>query len=57
LDAWVKEEELREFEYNNSLEVGPAIHFCESEKGVMLGEEDKVHSKNLMESLKSSFQL
>jgi hypothetical protein len=38
------------------LEAGPTIHFCEPEKGVMLGEEDEVQSADLMESLESSFQ-
>jgi len=42
LDAWIREEELREAEYINSLEVGLTIHFCELEKGVMLGEEDEL---------------
>jgi hypothetical protein len=56
LYVWIKEEEHIEVEYRKSLEVGPTIHFCEQEKGVILGEEDEFESLDLMESLKISFQ-
>jgi hypothetical protein len=42
LHAWIREEELREDKYINSLGEGLTIHFCEPEKGVMLGVEYEV---------------
>jgi hypothetical protein len=56
LKAQIREEELREVEYRESLETGPTVHFCEPEKGVMFGEEDEVQSIDLMKSLEISFQ-
>jgi len=37
------------------LGAGPIVHFCETEKGVMFGEEDEVHSIELMKNLEISF--
>jgi hypothetical protein len=54
LNACIREEEHREAEYRESLEVGPTVHFCEPKKGVMLGKEYERRDEDLMENLESS---
>ena len=54
--AWIREEEHRESKYIKSLVVGPVVHFCELEKGVMLGEEDEEQDEDLIRSLENAIQ-
>ena len=56
LDDWIRGEEIREGEYRNSFEVGPTVHFCELEQGLILGESECEDIESLMDYVESPNQ-